>query len=67
MNYDDFLQLVQKQRSIRLYKPDPLPDKYIDDILEAARFTPSGANSQPWEIVVVKDKIIKDQIVEIFV
>lgn len=66
MEYDGFLQLVQKQRSIRLFKPDPLPDEYIDDILEAARFAPSGANSQPWEIVVVKDKIIKDQIVEIF-
>lgn len=65
INYDGFLQLVQKQRSIRLFKPDPLPDEYIDDILEAARFTPSGANAQPWEIVVVKDKIIKDQIVEI--
>ncbi len=65
MDYDDFLQLVKKQRSIRIFKPDPLPDEYIDDILEAARFAPSGANSQPWEIVVVKDKIIKDQIVEI--
>ena len=65
MNFDDFLQLVQKQRSIRVFKPDPLPDAYIDNILEAARFAPSGANSQPWEIVVVKDKTIKDQIVEI--
>jgi nitroreductase len=65
MDYDGFLQLVQKQRSIRVFKPDPLPNEYIDNILEAARFAPSGANSQPWEIVVVKDKKIKDQIVEI--
>lgn len=65
MDYDGFFQLVQKQRSIRLFKSDPLPEEYIDDILEAARFAPSGANSQPWEIVVVKDKVIKDQIVEI--
>ena len=66
MDYDGFLELVKEQRSIRRFKPDPLPEEYIDEILEAARFAPSGANSQPWEIVVVKDKKIKDQIVDIF-
>jgi nitroreductase len=65
MDYDGFLQLVQKQRSIRSFKSDPLPDECIDKILEAARFAPSGANSQPWEIVVVKDKDLKDRIVDI--
>ncbi len=65
MDYDGFLQLVQTQRSIRRFKPDPLPDEFIDKIIEAGRFAPSGANSQPWEIVVVKDEEIKGQIVEI--
>ncbi len=65
MNYEGFLQLVQKQRSIRAFKSDPLPDECIDKILEAARFAPSGANSQPWEIVVVKDKDLKDRIVDV--
>jgi 5,6-dimethylbenzimidazole synthase len=66
MDYDGFLELLQKQRSIRRFKADPLPDEYIDRILEAARFAPSGANSQPWEIVTVKDKKIKDQIADVF-
>ena len=65
MNFDGFLQLVQKQRSIRLFKPDPLPEEYIDKILEAARFAPSAGNSQPWEIIVVKDKEIRDKISDI--
>ncbi len=65
MDYDGFLQLVQKRRSIRVFKPDPLPDEYIYKIIEAARFAPSGANSQPWEMVVVKDKATKDKIVDI--
>ncbi len=63
MNYDSFLQLVKKRRSIRRFKPDPIPDEYIDKIIEAARWAPSGANSQPWEFVVVKDRTTKDRIV----
>ncbi|MBI4330620.1 MAG: nitroreductase family protein [Chloroflexi bacterium] len=65
IDYEGFLQLVQKRRSIRRFKPDPLPDDYVNKIVEAARFAPSGANSQPWEIVVVRDKATKDRIVEI--
>lgn len=63
MDYDSFLQLVKKRRSIRRFKPDPIPDEYVDKIVEAARWAPSGANSQPWEFVVVKDWAIKDKIV----
>lgn len=66
MDYDSFLQLVKKRRSIRRFKPDPIPDEYIDKIVEAARWAPSGANSQPWEFVVVKDRPTKDRIVDIF-
>lgn len=64
MNYEDFLTLVKTRRSIRSFKTDPVPDKYVDKIIEAARFAPSGANSQPWEFVVVKDQRIKDRIVD---
>jgi len=65
MDYERFLELVKKRRSIRSFKADPIPDDYIDKIIEAARWAPSGANSQPWEFVVVKDKEIKDRIVDI--
>ena len=65
MDYDSFLQLVKKRRSIRRFKPDPIPDEYVDNIVEAARWAPSGANSQPWEFVIVKDRATKDRIVGI--
>jgi len=65
MNYDDFLKLIKSRRSIRSFKTDPIPDEYVEKIIEAARWAPSGANSQPWEFVVIKDKIVKDRIVEI--
>src|SRR3974390_1285755 len=62
MTYDAFLDLVKKRRSVRSFKPDPLPDEFVEQIIEAARFAPSGANSQPWEFVVIKDKETKDKI-----
>jgi nitroreductase len=65
MDYEDFLDLVKKRRSIRGFRTDPVPDEYVDKIIEAARYAPSGANSQPWEFIVVKDQEIKDRIVGI--
>ena len=65
MNYEDFLRLVQSRRSIRLLKSDPLPDEYIDRIIEAARWSPSGFNTQPWEFIVVRKQALKDRIAEI--
>ncbi|MBI4334150.1 MAG: nitroreductase family protein [Chloroflexi bacterium] len=64
MNYDDFLELVTRRRSTRRFKPDPIPDEYVDKIIEAARWSPSGANVQPWEFVIIKDKVTKDKIYE---
>jgi nitroreductase len=66
MDYDSFLQLVKTRRSIHRFKPDPVPDEYIDKIIEAARWAPSGYNLQPWEFVVVKDQSLKDGIVHVF-
>lgn len=66
MNYDSFLELVRTRRTIRSFKPDPVPHEYVEKIIEAARWAPSGANSQPWELVVVEKKELRDGIVKIF-
>lgn len=65
MNYESFLELVKKRRTVRRFKPDSIPDEYVDKIIEAARWAPSGFNSQPWEFVVVKKPELKDSIVQI--
>ena len=65
MVYEDFLALIKKRRSIRSFRTDPVPDESVDKIIEAARYAPSGANSQPWEFIVVKDQETKDRIVGI--
>jgi len=62
MNYDSLLELVKKRRSVRWFKPDPVPDVYIDKIIEVARWAPSGFHTQPWEFVIVKKKNLKDKI-----
>ncbi len=65
MDYDSLLELVQKRRSIRKFKPEPIPDECVDKIIEVARWAPSGANSQPWEFIVVKKQELRDRIIEL--
>lgn len=66
MDIENFIDLLKSRRSIRAYKPDPIPDEYIQKIIEAARWAPSGGDAQPWEFVVIKRKDIKDKIAALF-
>ncbi|MCP4755320.1 MAG: oxidoreductase [Proteobacteria bacterium] len=50
----EFDQVIRTRSSIRKFKPDPVSDEMINQILEAARLAPSGSNVQPWRFVVVK-------------
>ena len=43
------------RRSIRQYRPDPIPEEAVRRILEAAHAAPSAHNSQPWRFVVLRD------------
>jgi nitroreductase len=51
----DFTEVVRKRRSIRKYRPDPVPEELLNTVLEAARQAPSWANTQCWKFVVVTD------------
>ena len=65
MNYESFLELVTKRRSVRRFKPEPLPDEYVDKIIEVARLAPTAANSQPCEFIVVKKQELKERIAQL--
>ncbi len=65
MQIDEFLELARKRRSIRRFKPGPIPDEYIEKIIEAAHWAMSGANGQPWEFIVVKSQETKNKIAEL--
>ncbi len=49
------MKVILDRRSIREYTAEPVSEKDLDTILEAARQAPSGENAQPWRYVVVRD------------
>jgi nitroreductase len=45
---------IRGRRSIRRFKPDPVPREVIDKILELAQWAPSAMNMQDWRFIVVE-------------
>ena len=58
----EFMEVIKKRRSIRRYKPTPVPEDILTKILEAARLAPSAGNRQPWHFIVVRDDEKKKQL-----
>jgi nitroreductase len=50
----DTLEAIAARRSIRTFRPDPVPRELIGKLLEATCLAPSGKNRQPWRFVVVQ-------------
>jgi nitroreductase len=59
------LDIIRSRRSVRKYTSEPVQDITINEILEAARWAPSGLNNQPWRFVVIKDDSFKKKISEL--
>jgi len=55
----DFLDLVRRRRSVRKYRPDPVPRDALDRCFEAARWAPSACNAQPWSFIAVEDADVR--------
>ncbi|NWF86880.1 nitroreductase family protein [Candidatus Bathyarchaeota archaeon] len=51
----DVFETIEKRRSIRKFKRDPIADGDLKRILEAGRLAPSGGNRQPWYFIIVND------------
>ena len=56
--------LLRARRSVRRFKPDPIPDSVIEDILTTATCAPSAHNLQPWRFVVIRNPEIKPRLAE---
>lgn len=61
----DFMEVIEKRRSIRKYKSDPIPEETLYKVLEAARIAPSWSNIQCWRYVVIKDESTKKTLAEV--
>jgi len=60
----EVLEAIKTRRSIRKYKTNPVDDKTIELVLEAARWAPSWANTQCWRFIVVRDSNIKSELAD---
>ncbi|MBN1911567.1 MAG: nitroreductase family protein [Pirellulales bacterium] len=58
------LEAIHRRRSIRRFRPDPVPEELLTKILEAARRAPSGTNAQPWKFVVVRSPERREALAE---
>lgn len=61
---ESLLTLLKRRRSIRRYRPDPVPDEMVKQLLEAGRWAPSASNRQPWAFIVVQDETIRRQVAQ---
>ncbi len=55
----ELLKALKSRQSIRAFKADAVPRELITQILEAARWSPSWGNTQPWELVVVRGEMVR--------
>ena len=53
---------LQTRRSIRRFKPDPVPESVIETVLATATFAPSAHNRQPWRFAVITTQSAKENL-----
>jgi len=51
----EVFEAIEKRRSIRKYKDEPIPEDLMNRLLEAARLAPSSGNTQSWKFKVITD------------
>jgi len=60
----DVLEAINERRSIRAFTDEKVSEKDVERLIDAARWAPSAGNTQPLELVVVKDKEMKRKLSE---
>ncbi|ERL89011.1 iodotyrosine deiodinase 1 [Dendroctonus ponderosae] len=61
----EFYQLLNMRRTVRRFSSENVPEAIIDNIIKTAGTAPSGAHTEPWTYVVIKDPEIKQQVRQI--
>ena len=57
--------IIKSRHSVRKYKPDPVDEITIRDVLECARHAPTAMNLQPWLFGVVRDRDLLKKIADL--
>lgn len=58
------LKEIRERRSIRKYEERAVENEKLEMVLESCRLAPSGSNTQPWRLVVVRDEKMRKKIAE---
>lgn len=58
---------ITSRRNVRSFSGDPVSSDHLDQILEAARRTPSSRNTQPWDFVLVTDRAQLQELATVWV
>jgi nitroreductase len=58
----DFSELARVRQSVRRYQDRPVEPEKLQAIVEAFRVAPSASNSQPWTLIIVDDRPLKDKV-----
>ncbi len=58
----DVMEAIRERRSIRKYEDRNIPEDVLSHILESVRWSPSWANTQCWDIIVVTDNKVKEDL-----
>ena len=53
---EDRIAFLRSLRAVRSFRPDPVPQEAVDDILEVVRWSGSASNRQPWELVLIRNR-----------
>ena len=59
---DDILKLIKERRTIRKYLNKPVSDELLNAVLESGRWAQSWANTQCWQVIVVRDENKKKEL-----
>ena len=51
----DLYDTMSTLRAVRRLRPDPIPDDVLERVLQAACWSPTGGNAQPWKVLVITD------------
>ena len=60
----DCIQAIQDRRTVRKFEEQPVTEEQVNTLLESIRWAESWANTQCWEVVVVRNEEIKTQLQE---
>ena len=62
---NEVLENIKNRRSVRSYKPDPIPRDILKKIIDAGNMAPTGVGRQPWRFVVVEDPEFKRKLSQV--